>query len=111
VTKERAFRKGDVPSPRHFPKGIHNGRRLAAHASTAGCPSHLAGWTRTRMPGSRPGIASSVRGTRLFLQLPLEDLDFLGESHIVADQTFDLAHGMQHRGVVAATEAPADLGQ
>ena len=48
---------------------------------------------------------------RLFLQLPLEDLDFLGESHIVADQTFDLAHGMQHRGVVAATEAPADLGQ
>src|SRR5471030_1293863 len=47
----------------------------------------------------------------LLLQLAFENLDFLGQGHVVADQALDLAHRMQHGGVVAAAEAPADFRQ
>src|SRR5262249_1474167 len=47
----------------------------------------------------------------LFLQLPLKDLDLLGQRHVIAHQAFDLAHGMQDSGVVASTKAPTDFGQ
>ena len=45
----------------------------------------------------------------LFLQLALDHLDLFGERPVIADQTFDLADGLQHGGVVAPAEAPADL--
>jgi hypothetical protein len=48
---------------------------------------------------------------RLLLQLTLQNLDFLGQRHIIADQALDLTHRMQHGGVVAAAETPADFRQ
>src|SRR5580704_7519158 len=45
----------------------------------------------------------------LFLQLPLERLDLLGQGGIVAAQGLDLAHGVQHCGVVPAPKSAADL--
>ncbi len=95
MTKERAFRKGA------FWAGWHIPRRPQARISER--PG----------PGDRAFCQSDHRWRRsctLFLQLPLEDLNFLGQRHIVADEAFDLAHGVQNRGVVAATEAPANLG-
>ena|SRR5205823_10434665 len=48
---------------------------------------------------------------RSLLQLSLEQLDLLREPGVGVDKTFDLAHRMQHRGVVTAAEAPANLRQ
>src|SRR5262249_18917115 len=45
----------------------------------------------------------------LLLQLPLQRLDLFRQRGVLGDQRLDLAHGMQHGGVVAAAEAPADL--
>jgi hypothetical protein len=56
-----------------------------------------------------PEGAVQVWEVPLFLQLPLEDFDLLGKRHVVADQALDLAHRVQHRGVVAAAEPPADF--
>ena len=47
----------------------------------------------------------------LFLQLPFQGLDLLGERVVVADEVLDLAHRMQDGGVIAAAEPPAYLGQ
>jgi hypothetical protein len=47
----------------------------------------------------------------LFLQLTFQDLDFLGQRHVVADQALDLAHRVQNRRVVATAEAPANFRQ
>jgi hypothetical protein len=47
----------------------------------------------------------------LFLQLPLQRLDLFGQRGIPGHQCLDLAHGVQHRGVVASAEPAADLGQ
>jgi hypothetical protein len=48
---------------------------------------------------------------RLFLQLPLERLDFLGERRVVAHEMFDFTHRVQDGGMVAAAKASADFGQ
>ena len=40
----------------------------------------------------------------LVLQLALEPLDLLGKGGVVAGQRFDLAHGVQDGGVIAAAE-------
>ena len=40
-----------------------------------------------------------------------EEIYLLAEQRILVDQGLDAAAGMQHRGVIAASEAPADLGQ
>src|SRR5262249_18644897 len=58
-----------------------------------------------------PGRARRRSSRSLFLQLPLKDLDLLGQRHVVADKAFDLAHGMQNRGVIATAKAPADFRQ
>jgi hypothetical protein len=47
----------------------------------------------------------------LLLQLPLQRFDLFGQGDILGDQRLDLAHGVQHRGVVASAEAAADFGQ
>ena len=94
MTKERAFRKGA------FWAGWHIPRRPQARISER--PG----------PGDRAFCQSDHRrrySCTLFLQLPLEDLDFLSQRHIGTDQALDLAHRVQDGGVVAATEPPADL--
>ena len=48
-------------------------------------------------------------GQRLLLQLPLQDFDLVGQHGVVADESFDLANRMQHGGVVAPAEPPADF--
>ena len=54
-------------------------------------------------------IAFFIR--RLFLKLALDHLDLFGERPVIADQTFDLADGVQDGGVVTPAEAPPDLRQ
>src|SRR6266550_2758856 len=65
--------------------------------------------------GMRPpwGGAQAGRGTGIisFLQLPLQELDLLRQRGVAVHQVLDLAHRVQHGGVVAASEAPPDLGQ
>src|SRR6266566_3136630 len=51
------------------------------------------------------------RRTRSLLQLPFEQFDLFGQRGIGAHEILDLAHGVQHRGVVATAEAPPDLRQ
>ena len=92
MTKERVFRKSVFLARGHIP------RRPQAAKKPKAPPVCGDGAFANRAPGS------------LFLQLPLEDFDLLGQRHIVADQAFDLAHCMQDRGVVTAAKAPADLG-
>src|SRR5262245_47784269 len=64
-----------------------------------GVPFRLAGPFSFR---HAPGKARSL------LQLPLQEFDLLGERRIRRHQVFDLAYGVQHGGVVTATEAPSD---
>ncbi len=64
----------------------------------------------------RPGMAGAAGEwqeclRRLFLKLALQRLHFLGQRGVLGDQGLDLAHGVQHRGVVAPAEAAADLGE
>src|SRR5271154_7208749 len=59
---------------------------------------------------SRP-FHSLCQVSRSVLQLAFESLDLVGERRISAGERLDLAHGVQHRGVIAATEPAADLGQ
>src|SRR5215211_143427 len=47
-------------------------------------------------------------GTGSFLELTLQRFDLLRQGRIPGDQCLDFAHGMQHRGVIAAAEAAAD---
>src|SRR6186997_782570 len=81
------------------------------------CKSGDAAFTRSPGPAQNKtapcGAVSRLGGSAwlLFLQLPLEDFDLLGERHVVADQALDLSHGVEDRGVVAAAEPPADLRQ
>ena len=65
------------------------------------------------MAGARPGhhVASNAVRTFYSCSRRFSSLDLLGERGVVADQALDLAHRVQHRGVVAAAEAPPDLGQ
>src|SRR5439155_19547640 len=59
------------------------------------------------------GGAQAGRGTGIisFLQLPLQELDLLRQRGVAVHQVLDLAHRVQYGGVVAASEAPPDLGQ
>ena len=91
MTKERAFRKGAFLAGGHIP------RRPQAAITPKAPPVCGSGPLPIRAPGS------------LFLQLPLENFDLLGQRHVVADQAFDLAYRMQDRGVVAAAKTPADF--
>jgi hypothetical protein len=84
---------------------------LAIRAVMSVLPFLLAGES---LPGSSPGLAFPRKGegeARSLLQLALQQFDLVGQRGILADQGFDLANGVQHRGVVAATEAASDFGQ
>jgi hypothetical protein len=56
-----------------------------------------------------PARREQAQEKHSLLQLPLQQFDLFGERSILGDQGLDLAHGMQHRGVVASTEAAADF--
>ena len=45
------------------------------------------------------------------LEHPAQELDVLGDLAVGGAQLLDLAHGVDHRGVVAAAEAAADVGR
>src|SRR5258708_5681906 len=62
-------------------------------------------------PGLFPAFHRFRRGLPSVLRLAFEPLNLFGEDGVVAGQGLDLAHGVQHGGVVAAAEAAADLGQ
>ncbi len=68
-------------------------------------------------PNSGPAWAEfglmtvTEREKNSFLQLALQRLHLFGQRHVLGDQGLDLAHGVQHRGVVASAEAAADFGQ
>lgn len=47
----------------------------------------------------------------LLRELTLQALDLVLQARVLADQCLDLAHRMQNRGVIAATEAAADFRQ
>src|SRR4051794_23713188 len=92
------FMAGSAPGPALAPGGKRNWRAQADSA-------------RARAPtgGAYP---VSLRGRmlvepRLFLQLALQEFDFLGQRRIIVDEVFDFSHRVQDRGVVAAAEAPA----
>ena len=77
-----------------------------------GCPGEGRVERRDRSAAIHGG--SGIRftpETGLLLQLALQRFDLFGQRDILADQGLDLAHGVQHRGVVAAPEAAADFGQ
>src|SRR5712691_10883765 len=104
VAWRRGFRKGERTRKRRLCPDRH-GRRLGW--SGDGAP----GLATRRASGSRPAPRRDLLGEASLLQLPLEQLDLLGQRAVGIDQVFDLAHGVQHGGVVAAAEAPADLRQ
>ena len=54
---------------------------------------------------------SAFERRSLALQLALERFDLFGQRDILGHQRLDLAHGVQDRGVIAASEPAADFGQ
>jgi len=70
----------------------------------------FAGWLAKQKALVMEGLQPLSRA-QLLLQLPLQDFDLVGQHGVVADQSFDLAHRMQHGGVVAPAEPPADFRQ
>ena len=101
------LRKGDSARRRNFPNEF----------ATEFTPALGPGRHKGDAPGDPhprpPGRALSFRRARgkarSLLQLPLQELDLLGERRVGRHQVFDLAHGVQHGGVVTAAETPPDL--
>ena len=93
-------------------------------AAEKNSPAHPTGFTqvgrynyRSRINPTSIGLWAGEAGEELvlflmplFLQLPLQRLDLLGQRSIPGHQGLDLAHRVQHRGVVASAEPAADLG-
>ena len=92
MAKARVFRKGGFGVPWHIPRRPQPSTKQKAP------------------PEPRMGPFSIVSAS-LFLELPLQNLDFLRECHVVADQAFDLADCVQNRRVVTPAETPADFRQ
>jgi hypothetical protein len=56
-------------------------------------------------------VAAHVWRPASILELALERLDLVGKRAVVGGERLDLAHGVQHGGVVAPAKSPADLRQ
>ncbi len=75
-------------------------------------------WATTHV-GSTVSSTAPSRGrgrkasgaARLLFEHALEEFDFLRQFAVVLDHLLDLADRVEDRGVIAAAEAPADLGQ
>src|SRR5215207_4121362 len=59
--------------------------------------------------GFEAGAAGRAAPPGSFLQHALQELDLVVEAGVLAEQSLDLAHGVEDGGVVAPAEAPADL--
>ena len=114
MARARENRKGNGPSgpqgPFLLPRGQDGGklRRPPIPLIPADAGIQFFGHNSGQSLGPR---CRGDEGLRLLLELPLEDLDLFGQGHIGSNKTFDLANRVQHRGVVAAAETPADLRQ
>jgi len=96
------FRK----SAAHLPNGFGGGAGALLAARGMHCRASGAA-VRRQLGPPRDGRAE----TRSLLQLTLEQLDLLGQRGIGGHEIFDLPHGVQHGGVIAAAEPAADLRQ
>src|ERR1043166_3774443 len=90
-------------------------RRRVARGADQSAPARVygragAGKWRDRADSARSPVARR-RWELWLLQQPLQEFDLLRQRRVVAGERLDLAHGMQHRGVIASAEAPADLRQ
>ena len=102
------LRKGDSAPGRNFPNefateftpALSPDRKERRRSPAIGVPFCLPG---------RFTFRRARRKARSLLQLPLQELDLLGQRRIGRHQVFDLTHGVQHRGVVTAAETPSDL--
>ena len=114
----RKRKRGVTPFPtfREETRCLGHMRETIAPALVEGISQSVE--TRVRGTGSRyspeptcqpPPETSRVR--LLALQLALQRFDLFGQRGIPGDQCLDLAHGMQHRGVIAPAEPAADFGQ
>ena len=92
------------------PMGDRKVARMAFECKGNGSPFPTFCGRNSAFPNRR-GKARWTGTPSSLLQLTLQRLDLFGQRHILGDQRLDLAHGMQHRGVVAPTEAAADLGK
>ncbi len=64
-------------------------------------------WIRAKCKGEEcPNRAFSL----LFLKLALQEFDFVGQREVLGDQGLDLAHRVEHGGVVPAAKSAADFG-
>ena len=104
-----AFGKGGAQSERLFP-AFHTAIPCIGWKGRGPFPTRRCDRARPSEPAPG-GVVDRVNGTSQssVLELALERLDLLGEDVIVAGQVLDLAHGVQHGGVIAAAEPPADL--
>src|SRR6516165_64731 len=119
VARARAFRKGDGAGRRQLPNGFGRGpglpflrergkslpaRQFIERALGAPPPP------RPFRPCKRSRVLAPRRA-RSLLQLPFQQFDLFGQGGIGAHEILDLAHGVQHRRMVATAEAPPDLRQ
>src|ERR1044072_7573475 len=113
---ERSRRVAPGRVIRHPMPGIESGAARGfrqGHKGETARLTHTRGPSKRRWPGPGPTTTQlkPADAVRLLLQQPLQELDLFGEHVVVVDQALDLAHRVQHRGVVAPAEAAADLGQ
>jgi hypothetical protein len=101
------LRKGDSAQRRNFPN------EFATEFTPALSPDHTENGAHGRLAYHFARSALSVRRARgearSLLQLPLQELDLLGQRRVGRHQVFDLAHSVQHGGVVTAAETASDL--
>src|SRR5215831_7118553 len=88
-------------------------RRRVARGADQSAPAPVdgagAGKWRDRADSARCPVAPKI-GLGL-LQQALQEFDLLRQRRVVAGEGLDLAHRVQHRGVVASPEPPPDLRQ
>src|SRR6516165_3338483 len=119
VARARVFRKGEGTGRRQLPNGFGRGPGLPFPLGTreklAGKAIHREANRRTPSTSAASTLQAvgrlAPRRTRSLLQLPFQQFDLFGQRGIGAHEILDLAHGVQHRRMVATAEAPPDLRQ
>ena len=105
---EEIPRKYNVRTERQANDGGSNPGRLAQKTAPVLAFAGTGQWRLGR------NLSTELLGSRrllLALQLALERFDLFGQRNILAHQRLDLAHGVQHRGVIASAEPAADFRQ
>src|SRR5882757_7198580 len=101
--------------PSDFSSAARSMVTFMANTTPRGSPTWRGGAVFARVERMEPQVFPAIHGSsaseRSLLQLPLQDLDFVGQHGVIAHQSFDLADRMQHGGVVTSAKPAADLGQ